>query len=145
VRIVKDQTSYIGAQYPYGFMGSIMPKQSDQHTAWQSALDRFREARRARNDWNRKNPFPPADGMSVDPSQELAAAEKWEQGVEAVNEPYSDAVEALRSIPAPTFDAIVVKLSLVRAALDGYEVERELRPFIRSIERDIKRLARQSL
>jgi hypothetical protein len=83
--------------------------------------------------------------ISVDPSEELAAAEKWEEGVEAVNGPHSDAVEALRSIPAPTFDAIVVKPSLVRAALDGYEVERELRPFIRSIERDIKRLARQSL
>jgi hypothetical protein len=122
-----------------------VPTRSAPEAAWEAALQRFREAARARDIWNEQNPFPQPGAWPDDPAAERTAAQRWEQDVEIVNGPYSDAADALRAMPAPSLEAVIVKLALVRSALDGYEVERDLDPFIRSIERDIERLARQSL
>jgi hypothetical protein len=108
---------------------------------WLAALARFRETRLAFNDWKARNPYPASDQLPDDPDAAEACLLEWEKGSEAVGGPYCEAVETLKALPAPNLEAVIVKLELVREALDGYSIERELAPFLETIEQDLRHLA----
>lgn len=46
-------------------------------------------------------------------------------------------------LPAPNLEGVIVKLQLVREALDGHSIEMELAPFFEAIEQDLRRLAEE--
>ncbi|MDF0546067.1 hypothetical protein PX699_27290 [Sphingobium sp. H39-3-25] len=109
-------------------------------TTWLAAIARFRQARAAWLEWKSRNPYPTRDILPDDIEQQRAFLAEWELGSEGVGGPYTDAVDTLQSLPAPNLDAVIVKLQLVREALEGHTVEGELTPVLQLIERDLRRI-----
>jgi hypothetical protein len=58
-----------------------------------------------------------------------------------VGGPYDEAVDTFRALSAPNLEAVIFKFQLVREALDGHSIERELAPFLQVIEQDLRSLA----
>lgn len=109
-------------------------------TTWLAAIERFRLCRSAWLEWKSRNPYPTEYTLPDDAEGQMDLVLKWEKGSETVAAPYSDSVDLLQSLPAPNLDAVIVKLQLVREALQGHTVEAELTPVLHLIEQDLCRI-----
>lgn len=121
----------------------MMARAEDGRAEWIAALTCFRDAARAFDAWNARNPCPREDQLSDDADADAidACFAEWENGSDAVAGPYDDARDKLRRLPAPDLDAVIVKLDMVRDRLEGHSVKRELAPYLQAIESDLRRLA----
>ncbi|WP_314716982.1 hypothetical protein [Sphingobium yanoikuyae] len=108
--------------------------------AWLTAIERWREARRALGEWRTTNPYPSADLSRQDHDEAAGALSRWEQGNDRFAPAYGDAVDALVSLPAPNMDAVIVKLQLAREAL-AEGLEDSVAPIVEAVEWDLRRLS----
>lgn len=118
-----------------------MADPNDMIAAWLTALDTFRNTRRAFHDWQAGNPYP--DEREDDPGAANARLLRWEEGNDRFSLPYQAAVDALHALPAPSLDAAIVKLQLAREDLRSQEIEPRIESILDAIEQDLRRLAHE--
>ncbi|MEE4450526.1 hypothetical protein [Novosphingobium resinovorum] len=117
-----------------------MAERDNMIAAWLAAIERFREARRALDEWKANNPYPGTDLKSEDFDDANAQVTRWEKGADAFGVPYQEAVEALHALPAPNLDAVIVKVQLAGEDVRGQDIEDRLSPILQTIEQDLRRL-----
>lgn len=115
-------------------------QQDSMIAAWLTAIERWREARRALGEWRTTKPYPCADLLPEDYGDAADALSRWEQGNDRFAPAYGDAVDALVALPAPNVDAVIVKLQLAREAM-AEGLEDSVAPILEAVEWDLRRLS----